>query len=379
MTTREKMLKILESMSDEQLKSLLRAYAASRKPAAEGSATDAGKEAPEGPVFYTVAPDRLEELEADTEYMDKNSAAYRWISAVRALPKRFTEPAYHGRELVEHATEVWRQNIRGLDEVFDKLLLHVVRYGNTGRMQPLLFVGEPGCGKTTIAKLVPQMLGLPVHYISGPRCASGRGLSGSGRIYLEADYGEIVRGSIATGCANPGFVIDEVDKIPTFSGHGGTFVNELLTLTDDNNSSFTENFLQMQLDYSRSIFIMTANDLSAVSEPLASRCDIIEFPACDEQQIREIVRSFTLPEELRSYGLDGAAATVNIERLVSALYANGVRDLRKYQAAVKSVVSSAYLRSVREGGVLELRDSDVDAAVAGLRAGKNSRPIGFFA
>lgn len=302
----------------------------------------------------------------------------RWAKRISSLPSTFMPPLYREHDLIVNAKRVWGENVCGLEEVYRKIILYAVAYAKTGKQKALLLAGMPGCGKTTVAKIYAEILGLPYFFINGPRAARGRGLSGDAAVYQFADAGELVSGICQTGCANPVFVIDEIDKVPSYAGTGGTFADEVLSLLDDSSKEFMDNYLTFSLNLSHSPVILTANDLKSVSEPLLDRCEVIEFPENSKEDIADIVKKITLPNALNAFDCKEQVIVEDklVDTVVEKLYGRGIISIRTYQTVISNIVNQGYIRYLETDHVVNIEESEINNEISKI-SGSGKKVIGF--
>ena len=244
--------------------------------------------------------------------------------------------------------------------------------------QNIAIIGMPGCGKTRVMNTVGEILNLPVHISNAVQMATGNGLTGHSNAYLAALPGEVVEGMTTLHCGNFVFGIDEIDKAHMIADRSGNFQNELLSLTSDETShNFKDNFLGFPIDASHLFIIMTANELDNLSEPLKSRCDIIEFPEPDANTIAAILAEHTVPSFLDKLRCNGKVIVDNnsVSYLVDTLYPK-CKDIRKYQGIIESAISQSFLLAMRSDKQATVDANTIKPLVDSVFA-KQSIRIGF--
>lgn len=173
---------------------------------------------------------------------------------------------------------------------------------NSRFRRPILLVGDPGCGKSCFAKCLAASLGYPIRNINVPSLNSPIALCGSERHYDNSRIGLLLQSIIEEETLSVVFVFDEIDKVVTDS-NDGSVESSLLSLFDPTwNGAFVDRSVAVPVDLSRSIFICTANDLSAISEPMRDRMDIIRFAPYTPDQALEIIERMTIPKVIESSG-----------------------------------------------------------------------------
>jgi MoxR-like ATPase len=184
--------------------------------------------------------------------------------------------------------------------------------------RPLLMVAPPGVGKTRRAEVIARAIGRPHYTIPGASISDALSVSGLRGLYGQAQPGMIISALIETQVMDPVVIIDEVDKMGS-SNHGSP-ANALLALLEPQQATaFRDGFIAMDLDVSRILFILTANDLDAVPRPLRDRCHVLRVNPYTVEQRRHILERVTLPQLLEEHGISGNLALTPeaIELLVS--------------------------------------------------------------
>ena len=237
----------------------------------------------------------------------------------------------------------------GLDEVKERLMEHlaVIKLKGDLKSPILCLYGPPGVGKTSLGKSVAAALGRKFGRISLGGLHDEAEIRGHRRTYIGAMPGRIIETIKRCGSSNPVIILDEVDKI-SVSNHGDPSSALLEVLDPEQNCRFHDNYLDVDYDLSKVMFIATANTLSTLSQPLLDRMEIIELSGYLQEEKIEIAKRHLLPRILASNAMkerqlvftDEAIAKI-IENYTSE---SGVRQLEKRLA---SIVRKVILKKMR--------------------------------
>ena len=213
----------------------------------------------------------------------------------------------------------------------------------------LLFVGAPGTGKTSIGQSIAKALGREYVRVSLGGVRDEADIRGHRRTYIGAMPGRILDGISKCGVSNPVMVLDEVDKLSM--SYNGDPASALLEVLDpEQNSTFTDHYLNVPFDLSDVFFICTANSLDTIPQPLLDRMELISFQGYTPTEKQEIARLHLLPKAMEAVGIGEGELELS-EETVQAIIDDytreaGVRGLKK---CMDTLCRSAAVHLVRGG------------------------------
>ena len=235
---------------------------------------------------------------------------------------------------LDRAEQILDEDHYGLKKVKERIIqqLAVMALNRKQYGSILLFVGAPGTGKTSIGQSIARALGREYVRISLGGIRDEAEIRGHRRTYIGAMPGRIMEGIKRSGLSNPVIVLDEVDKLA--KDYGGDPASALLEVLDpEQNSTFTDHYMNVPYDLSNVLFVCTANSLDTIPEPLLNRMEVINFSGYTAVEKYQIARRHLLPKALDAMGIkknalkvtDGAIRRIIDEYTMEA----GVRDLKK--------------------------------------------------
>ena len=238
------------------------------------------------------------------------------------------------RASVDAARKILDHDHYGLQKVKERILefIAVRQLNPDAKGQIICLAGPPGVGKTSIALSVARAMNRKAARLSLGGVRDEADIRGHRKTYIGAMPGRIIEAITHSGSMNPLLVLDEVDKMGS-DGRGDPASALLEVLDSEQNYAFRDHYLEIPVDLSRVMFIMTANTLDTIPRPLLDRMEIIEIPSYTDEEKVQIAQQHLLPKERRANGLTASNLRVdeNALRAAIALYTreSGVRSLER--------------------------------------------------
>ena len=253
----------------------------------------------------------------------------------------------------------------GLKDVKERILEHLAVLKLKGDMKApiLLLVGSPGVGKTSLGKSIAKAINRKFVRMSLGGLHDESGIRGHRKTYIGAMPGRIIQSIKKSQSSNPVFILDEIDKVGTdFRGDPSSALLEVLD--PEQNSTFYDNYLELDYDLSKVMFIATANSLNKIQTALLDRMEVIHIAGYSQEEKIEIAKKHLVPKQLKNHGLktkDVKLSNKVLSKVISEYTReSGVRSLDRELAGVmrniakKKAMDEEYTPSLEENDVTDI-------------------------
>jgi len=249
------------------------------------------------------------------------------------------------------ARKVLDEDHYGLDKVKRRILeyLAVRKLAPEGKSPILCFVGPPGVGKTSLGQSIARATGRVFQRVALGGLHDEAEIRGHRRTYVGALPGNIIQALRRAASRGGVLMLDEIDKLGMGGFHGDPASALLEVLDPEQNAKFRDNYLGVDFDLSRILFITTANVLDTIPGPLRDRMEVIHLPGYTEEEKREIARRYLVKRQLEANGLTAEQATLS-EAALAAITRDYTREagVRNLEREIGAVLRSVAMR-IAEG------------------------------
>ena len=291
-----------------------------------------GKDWPE--AIAKVFKKELDRLDTFNQQSPDYSVQLNYLDTMVSLPWNYCTKDDLD---LKRAKTILDHNHYGMEKVKERILeyLAVLQLRGDLKSPILCLFGPPGVGKTSLGRSIAEAMKRKYIRMSLGGLHDESEIRGHRRTYVGAMPGRIIKGIQKAGSSNPVFILDEIDKVSANNYNGDPSSALLEVLDPEQNSTFHDNYLDLDYDLSKVFFIATANDISTIPRPLLDRMELIEVPGYVTEEKIEIAKRHLVPRELKNTGLDKVTPKIKfskpaLEKIIEDYTReSGVRQLEK--------------------------------------------------
>jgi ATP-dependent Lon protease len=310
------------------------------------------------PEQRSVFENELQKLERLHPHSPDYSTQMSYIQCIISLPwNSYTQDNFN----LTQAKKILDKDHFGLDKVKERIIEHLAVLKLKGDMKsPIICLyGPPGVGKTSLGKSVAKALNRKYVRMSLGGLHDEAEIRGHRRTYIGAMPGRIIQSIQKAGSSNPVVILDEIDKVGhDYKGDPGAALLEVLD--PEQNVAFHDNYLDIDFDLSKVLFIATANTLTTVSQPLLDRMELIDVSGYILEEKVEIAQKHLIPHQLEMHGIPQRQFNISRKAITTLIESytreSGVRELDKKLAKIMRKIARAIAEGAEYPKKLESTD-----------------------
>ena len=314
------------------------------------------------------AKKELKRLERMSDSSGEGSMLRTYLEWMTELPWKPEDPQPID---IAEARRVLDADHYGLDKIKRRILewLSVRKLAPEGKSPILCFVGPPGVGKTSLGQSIARATGRKFQRVALGGVHDEAEIRGHRRTYIGSLPGNIIQALKRAQSRSAVFMLDEIDKVGAGGFHGDPASALLEVLDPEQNSKFRDNYLGVDFDLSKVLFIATANQLDTIPGPLRDRMEIIQLPGYTEAEKLEIAKRYLVKRQQDANGVKPEQATVT-DAALSSLIADYTREagVRNLEREIGSVLRRAAMKIAEgEATVVAIDEPDLHAILGAKR------------
>ncbi len=304
-----------------------------------------GKTVPE--AASKVIEEEMEKLKALDPHSSEYSVCRNYVDWLTVLPWGISQKEDKG---FFEAEKILEEDHYGLKDVKERILefIGVGKLTNGVKGSIICLVGPPGVGKTSLGKSIARALNRKFYRFSVGGMKDEGEIKGHRRTYIGAMPGKLVQALKVTGSMNPVIMIDEVDKMGGSPYQGDPASALLEALDSEQNEEFLDHYLDVPCDLSQVLFIVTANVLDTIMDPLKDRMEVIRLSGYIGSEKVEIAKKYLIPKNRKNMGLKGTEVSFS-PSAISQVIQNYAREagVRSLESQIKKILRKVAVKVAR--------------------------------